>query len=85
MGQTSGLWFSMDQITMMKNISVYVNPQREGKGGLRLAQGLLVALVCIHPILGLNKRGEKSGYIWQPTQLHHVPIIMLMLSIAFLH
>ena len=36
-------------------------------------------------IVRLNKRGKKSGCIWQPAQLYRVRITMPMLSIAFLH
>ena len=38
-----------------------------------------------YTILGLNKRGEKSDCIWQPTQLYCVWIIMPQLTIVFLH
>ena len=38
-----------------------------------------------YTIVRLNKRGKKSGCIWQPAQLYRVRIMMPMLSIAFLY
>ena len=38
-----------------------------------------------YPIVGLNKRGKKSGCIWSAAQLYRVRITMPMLSIAFFH
>ena len=41
---------------------------------------------CTHrPIVKINKRGKKSGCIWQPAQLYHVQIMMPMVLIALLH
>ena len=36
-------------------------------------------------IVRLNKRGKKSGCVWQPSELYRVRITMPTLSIAFLH
>ena len=45
----------------------------------------LIGIQFFLTIVRLNKRGKKSGCIWQPAQLYRVRIIMPMLSIAFLH
>ena len=36
-------------------------------------------------IVRMNRRGKKSGCIWQPAQLYHVQIMMPMVLIALLH
>ena len=45
----------------------------------------LIGIQFFLTIVRLNKRGKKSGCIWQPAQLYRVRIMMPMLSIAFLH